>query len=148
MGVLNLLTRISGNISYFCSKNKMKVVFRFLPLLLLLSSCYTRENNCKKFKTGTFEYSTYADGNLLKAKIFRNDTMEIDYFDVNNPDTASIRWVNDCEYVVRKYHPKSQVEKQAYHIEIIETNKDTYTFEFSRVGESSQIKQITAKRVK
>ena|SRR5699024_4919964 len=125
----------------------MKTIVPLGFISLLLGSCYSPQNNCKKFKTGTFEYQTYANGELMKARIVRNDSMEIDYSNDQQPDTASIRWINDCEYVVRKYHPKTQIEKQAYQIKIIKTHKDSYTFEFSKVGDEQKVKSFTAHRV-
>lgn len=119
-----------------------------LLLLLLLTGCYTPQNDCKKFKTGTFQYQTYANGELMKAKVVRNDSIEIDYSNLNHPDTAQIRWVNDCQYIVKKYNPKNRRDKQAYQIRIIKTNGDSYTFEFSKVGKGNNLKEITATRVK
>ncbi len=92
-------------------------------------------------------YRSYSNGELLESKIVRTDTLEIDYFNPQNPDTAVIRWVNDCAYVARKYNPKSQVEKQAYLIQIIQTDENSYTFEFSKVGDLSKVTEIKATRV-
>jgi hypothetical protein len=35
----------------------------------------------------------------------RNDSIEIETFE-GKTDTASIRWVNDCEYILQNYIPK------------------------------------------
>lgn len=121
------------------------VLFCFLASLLF-AACYSPQLNCKKYKTGIFEYQSYLNGELIKARIVRNDSLEIDYYDEKQPDTSKIRWVNDCEYILRKYHPKNRKEKQSFQIQIISTTKDSYTFEFSKVGES-QKSQFTAKRV-
>lgn len=124
----------------------MKAIIRFSLLLLLFSSCYSPQLNCAKYKTGTFEYQTYADGELIKATIVRNDSLEIDYYDEKEPDTSQIRWINNCTYVLKKYNPTTDSEKQRYQMKIISTAANSYTFEFSLVGEH-EIKEFTATRV-
>ncbi|HLS31010.1 MAG TPA: hypothetical protein VK021_09145 [Flavobacteriaceae bacterium] len=125
----------------------MKRYFYFSLLgLLIVSSCFTPKKNCERFKTGTFEYQTYADGELIKAKIVRNDSLEIDYYNPQEPDTSSIRWINECEYILRKYNPKSSDEKQSFKMKIIETETNRYTFEFSQVGQD-MVKEFNATRI-
>lgn len=117
-----------------------------LGLFLTLSSCFTPEKHCDRFKTGTFEYQTYADGELIKAKIVRNDSLEIDYYNPQEPDSSAIRWINECEYVLKKYNAKSADEKQSFKMRIIETEADRYTFEFSQIGQS-KVKEFSATRI-
>src|SRR5690625_288098 len=121
----------------------MRKIFCFLILPFLTIACFTPTKNCPKFKTGVFEYQTYADGELIQAKIVRNDSLEIDYYDPQQPDTSAIRWVNDCEYILKKYNPKDASEKQSFKMKIIETSGDKYTFEFSQVGQN-KIKEFSA----
>ncbi|PZW42676.1 hypothetical protein LX95_00992 [Mesonia algae] len=113
---------------------------------LLLCSCYNPERNCKDFKTGTFEFESYLNGELKKTRFVRNDTLEIDYFD-NKVDSSSIRWINDCEYVLTNLNPKSMAEEKPLHMKILTTEGDTYTFEFSIVGEDKKQKG-TARKIK
>jgi hypothetical protein len=104
-----------------------------LPLLLLIVSCYTVERNCKDFKTGKFRFDYEVDG-VKKTTFFeRNDSIEIETFD-GKTDTASVRWVNDCEYVLKKLHPKNMAEEKSIDMKILTTSGDTYTFEFGMVG--------------
>lgn len=125
----------------------MKTRFLLLLVPFLAAACYVPAKNCKSFKTGTFEYQTIADGKLMKAKIVRNDSLEIDYLDINNPDTSQIRWVNNCEYILRKYNPKDASEKKTFRMRILETHgASSYTFEFSEVGENL-VKEFTATRI-
>src|SRR5699024_3831699 len=113
--------------TYFCKKIFMRPAICILTLSFLMTACYSPKRDCQKFKTGTFTYSSYSNGKLIEAKIVRNDSLEIDYLDPQQPDTAKIRWVNDCEYIATKYHPKNQREKQGYQFKIVETTKDSYT---------------------
>lgn len=112
----------------------------------MLSACFAPTKECADFKTGVFEYQTYADGELIQAKIVRNDSLEIDYYDPQQPDTSAIRWVNDCEYILKKYNPKDASEKQSFKMKIIETSGDKYTFEFSQVGQN-KIKEFSATKI-
>ena len=110
----------------------MKKTLLILPLLLLMS-CYDADRNCKDFKTGKFKFEHEVDG-VMKTTIFeRNDTIEIETFE-GKTDTASIRWVNDCEYVLLKLHPKNMAEEKAIGMKILTTSKNSYTFEFGMIG--------------
>jgi hypothetical protein len=110
----------------------MKKIIVLLPLLLLFS-CYNVENNCKDFKTGKFKFEYEVDG-IKKTTVFeRNDSIEVETFE-GKTDTASIRWVNDCEYILQKLHPKNMVEEKAIVMKILTTSKNSYTFEFGMVG--------------
>lgn len=113
---------------------------------LLLSACYTPERNCNKFKTGTFEFESYLNGELVKTTFIRNDTMEVDYFR-DHVDSSSVRWINDCEYIIKNMNPKNMAEEKPLHMKILTTKGDTYTFEYSIVGEDNKQKG-TARKVK
>ncbi len=122
---------------------------RILPTLLLsllLFSCYSPERNCKDFKTGTFEYEALVGTEVLTTIFFRNDTIEIDYFK-GKSDTSAIRWINDCEYIVRKINPKNMAEEKAIHMKILTTKDDEYVFEYNIVGDTKKQKG-TAKKIK
>lgn len=115
---------------------KMKKITFLLPLLLLLS-CYDAERNCKDFKTGKFKFDYEVDG-IKKTTVFeRNESIEIETFE-GKTDTASIRWVNDCEYVLLKLHPKNMAEEKAIGMKILTTTKNSYTFEFGMVGSDAK----------
>jgi hypothetical protein len=104
-----------------------------LPLLLLFISCYNVERDCKDFKTGKFSFEYEVDG-VKKTTIFeRNDSLEIETYD-GKTDTASIRWINDCEYILKKLHPKNMAEEKSIDMKILTTSGNTYTFEFGMVG--------------
>ena len=114
----------------------MKKITFLLPLLLLLS-CYDAERTCKDFKTGKFKFEYEVDG-IKKTTVFeRNDNIEIETFE-GKTDTASIRWVNDCEYVLLKLHPKNMAEEKAIGMKILTTTKNSYTFEFGMVGSDAK----------
>lgn len=116
-----------------------------ISIALLMASCYQYERNCPDFKTGTFEFETIIDGELEKSTFTRNDTIEIDSFR-GKSDTASIRWINDCEYILRELHPKNRAEKKAIHFKILTTDNSTYSFEYGLVG-SSKKQRGTAKKI-
>jgi len=118
----------------------------FLALFsfFLLMGCYESERNCSDFKTGTFEFEALSGTEVYKTTIVRNDSIEIDFFQ-GKSDTSSIRWINDCEYVLKKINPKNQAEKKAILIKILTTQKDKYTFEFSEVGKTKTSKATAQK---
>lgn len=116
-----------------------------LPLLLLLFSCYHVEHNCKDFKTGKFESEITINGIKKQTTSIRTDSIVIETYD-GKTDTASIRWINDCEYILQKINPKNRQEKQAIAIKILTTSEKSYTFEFGIVGSNTKQKG-NAKRI-
>lgn len=115
-----------------------------LPLLLILASCYNAEHNCKDFKTGKFKFEHEVDG-VKKVTLFeRNDSIEIETFE-GKTDTASVRWVNDCEYVLKKLHPKNMAEEKSIGMKILSTLGNSYTFEFGIIGSDQKQKGTVTK---
>lgn len=115
--------------------------FIFSSILLFLVSCYSPERDCPRFKTGTFTYEALVGTEVLTTTFVRNDSIEIDYFK-GKIDTSSIRWINDCEYIVKKLNPRSMAEEKAIHMKILTTTNDEYTFEYGVVGEERKQKGI------
>ncbi|PWA05063.1 DNA topoisomerase IV [Flavobacterium psychrotolerans] len=116
-----------------------------LPSLLLLFSCYNVERNCKDFKTGKYQSEILIDGVKKQSTSIRTDSMVIETYE-GKTDTASIRWINDCEYVLQKLNPKNMAEKKAIDIKILTTSKNSYTFEFGSIGSNAKQKG-TATRI-
>ena len=116
----------------------------YLLFVLLCLSCYQPERNCTDFRTGTFTFEALLGTELETTTFIRNDTMEVDYFR-GKADTASIRWINDCEYIVKKLHPKNMAEEKAIHMKILTTQGNTYTFEYNIVGDSKKAKGTATK---
>jgi len=116
----------------------------FLIPLLAVVSCYDAEHNCADFKTGTFRFDFNVKG-VKKTGIFtRTENLEIETFD-GKTDTASIRWVNDCEYIVQTLHPKNMAEREAISMKILTTSKNSYTFEYGVVNKDERRKGTAIK---
>lgn len=111
----------------------MKILISLL-LSLSLFSCYSPERDCSRFKTGTFEFESYLNGEIVKSTFVRTDSIEIDHFR-ERTDTSSVRWINECEYIVKNLNPRNRAEQQPLHIKILTTNKNSYTFEYGLVGD-------------
>ena len=73
------------------------------------------------------------DEEKLTTRFVREGDREIDYFQ-GKSDTSEVRWINQCEYIVKKLNPKNISEEQAIHIKILSTTANSYTFEYSIVG--------------
>ena len=119
----------------FNKKNRLKLVP--LPLVLLMVSCYPVERNCKDFKTGKFTSETTFDGKKLTSSFERNDSIQIENYN-QVIDTFSIRWINDCEYILENVKPKNRAEKKAIHVKILNTKDLKYNFEYSFVGDAKK----------
>jgi hypothetical protein len=110
-----------------------------LFLTLSLASCYNVERNCKDFKTGIYKTDITINGVKKQTVSERTESMVIETYE-GKTDTASIRWINDCEYVLQQLHPKNRHEKQAIDIKILTTSKNSYTFEFGVVGSDKKMR--------
>ncbi len=117
----------------------MKIFISTFLFSLFLVGCYTPERNCKKFHKGTFEYSEIIGSQVETTTFIRNDSIEIDHFR-GKADTSSIRWVNDCECILKNLKPKNRSEEKPLHVRILTTSKNSYTFEYGLVGASKKQK--------
>ena len=104
---------------------------------LVLVSCYNQERNCTDFKTGKFISETEIEGKKYTSTFERNDSIQIETYE-GKIDTFKVRWTNDCEYVIQNINPKNREEKKAVQMKILTTKDNTYTFEYSFVGDSKK----------
>lgn len=110
-----------------------------LTLLVLLTSCYHVERNCSDYKTGTFKFTYTIDGKEKTGTFVRTENLNIDYFE-GKVDSASIRWINDCEFIQKKINPKSMAEQEAIHFKILTTTDSSYTFEYKLAAKKTHQK--------
>ncbi|WP_298141669.1 DNA topoisomerase IV [Flavobacterium sp.] len=118
-------------------KLKIQLTISNILILLFLISCDKQERNCTDFKTGKFEFSQEIDGKKQTSTFERTEKLQIETFN-GKTDTASVRWVNDCEFILQKLHPKNMQEKKAISMKILSTKDKTYIFEYSFVGEAKK----------
>lgn len=110
----------------------------------MLAGCYERELVCEDFKTGKFKFEHEIEGVKHTTVFERREDIEIETYD-GRTDTSSVRWINDCEYILQKINPKNMQEKKAVHMKILSTTEKTYTFEFSVVGDPNKQKGTVTK---
>jgi hypothetical protein len=125
---------------------KFKIQFTLYNILILtvLTSCYQQERKCSDFKTGKFEFTQEIDGKKQTSTFERNDSLQIETYN-GKTDTASVRWLSDCEFILQKTHPKNMQEKKAITMKILSTKDKTYTFEYSFVGDAKTQKGTVTK---
>ncbi len=122
----------------------LKKPLYFLSIFTLFISCYQPERNCLNFKNGEFTFTSILDGKEQTTTFIRNEELEIDYYQ-NKIDSSSVRWINDCEYIVKKLNPTNKAEEKSIHMKILSTTDNSYTFEYSIVGESKKIRGTAIK---
>lgn len=115
-------------------------------IFLMLASCYNVERDCIPFHQGTFEFSQIINGSMKTSTFTRDSLYEIERFK-GKIDTASIRWVSDCECILTKLNPTSNQDKRPIQIKIISTQHNSYTFEYSLVGESKNTQRGTIQKI-
>ncbi len=121
-------------------RQRLKFYFLLIFVSLCICSCYKVERNCLDFHTGEFEFSTIVNGTMKTSYFIRTEKLEIETYE-ENVDSASIRWVNDCECILTKLNPVSNQDKRPIQIKIISTEKDSYVFEYSLVGDLKNIRR-------
>lgn len=114
--------------------------------LLFLDSCYTIERDCINFHVGEFEFSNIVNGAIKTSYFTRTDKLEIENYE-GKIDSASIRWVNDCECILTKLNPASNQDKRPVQIKILSTTVDSYIFEYSMVGKADNKQRGTIKKI-
>ena len=122
----------------------VKNSFYILFSVILFVSCYQPERNCTQFKEGEFSFTSLVNGEELTTTFIRKNGIEIDYFQ-GKSDTSSVRWINDCEYIVKKLNPKNMAEEKSVHMKILSTTDDTYTFEYNIVGNKKKSRGTATK---
>ena len=115
-----------------------------LLLTILFTSCNNHERNCKDFRTGRFEFTQVINGKKHTSLFTRTDKIQIETYN-GKTDTASVRWVNDCEFILQKLHPKNMTEEKAISMKILFTDKNTYTFEYCFVGSNKKERGVVTK---
>lgn len=108
-----------------------------LLIALTIISCNNKERDCKSFRTGTFEFVQNIKGVKHRSTFVRTENLQIETYQ-GKIDTASVRWVNDCEFILQKLNPKSMKEEKAISMKILFTEKNKYIFEYSFVGDAKK----------
>ena len=146
----------SGGLESRTLRIKKRVSFPYLTkmrfigagiLLLGILGCSVPERNCTDFRNGTFTFESVLDGELVITTFERTDTLEIDHY-LGRKDSAHVRWINECEFVVTKLHPTTRNEQRPVHMKILTTSTNSYTFEYSLVGDLKNKRHGTAKKIK
>ncbi len=117
----------------------LKQLFLFALVLFLCACSSPPQRNCANFKTGKFVFKSVINGEDKQTTFSRTSEIEIDYFE-GKQDTSSIRWINDCEYVLKNINPKNKAEEKSIHIKILTTSDSSYTFEYNAIGDKRKFK--------
>ncbi|WP_127136614.1 DNA topoisomerase IV [Flagellimonas oceanensis] len=123
----------------------IKYFFFGLVVLLFFACGQPPQRNCEDFKTGKFSFTATINGEEKKTTFHRTLELEVDEYE-GKVDSSSIRWINDCEYVLKNLNPKNKAEEKPIHIKILTTSESSYTFEYNIVGDNKKFKG-TAKKV-
>ena len=116
----------------------LKISFLFF---LLITGCTIPDKNCKKFETGNYEFKNKINGKEYVSRFTRTDSTEIEFFQ-GTTDTSSVRWVSDCEFILKNINPKKS--KTSISMKILSTKDNSYVFEYSIVGDNSNIQRSEA----
>lgn len=119
---------------------------KIIVLSLLFISCYNVDRDCEEFRTGSFEFSTSINDSIVKSTFIRTDNYEIEEFK-GVKDSSTIRWVNECEFILTKISPKTNQERRPIRIKILRTYGNSYDFEYSQVNNPQKINRGTVNKI-
>ena len=119
---------------------------KIIVLSLLFISCYNVDRDCVEFRTGSFEFSTSINDSIVKSTFIRTDNYEIEQFK-GVKDSSTIRWVNECEFILTKISPKTNQERRPIRIKILRTYGNSYDFEYSQVNNPQKINRGTVNKI-
>ncbi|MDO6596797.1 DNA topoisomerase IV [Oceanihabitans sp. 2_MG-2023] len=113
--------------------------FLFAFIILTFSNCYQVERNCTDFKTGVFYSEVTIDNKVYTSNFTRTKDLQVEVYD-GKTDSTQVRWINDCEMIFKTINPKNMAAHKDVHLKILTTTKNSYTFEYSYVGEKTKQK--------
>jgi hypothetical protein len=119
---------------------------KVIILSFLFISCYNVERDCIEFRTGSFEFSTSINDSIVKSTFIRTNNYEIEEFK-GVKDSSTIRWVNECEFILTKINPKTNQERRPIRIKILRTYGNSYDFEYSQVNNPQKINRGTVNKI-
>ena len=119
---------------------------KIIILSLVFISCYSVDRDCVDFRTGSFEFSTSINDSIVKSTFIRTDNYEIEKFK-GIKDSSTIRWVNECEFILTKINPKTNQERRPIRIKILRTYGNTYDFEYSQVNNPQKVNRGTVNEI-
>ena len=111
--------------------------YPYLFLVAVFFSCYAPERKCSDYKTGTFKYEAFVNGDLETTVFIRSETLQIEKYK-NKTDTSEVRWINNCEFILTPLNPKSILDQYQIHMKILETTSNSYRFQYNIVGEKQK----------
>ncbi len=123
----------------------LRLFFLFTGLIFLESCQTPPERNCSNFKTGEFSFTATIDGEEKTTTFVRSSDLEVGFFE-GKQDSSSIRWINECEYVLKNLSPKNKAEEKSIHIKILTTSDSSYTFEYNAIGDKRKFKGTAFKK--
>jgi hypothetical protein len=116
----------------------LKRLFFTIPVFIFFACAEPPQRDCGNFKTGEFSFTSIIGGQEKTTSFKRTEEMEVDFFE-GKRDTSSIRWINDCEYILKNRNPKNKAEEKSIHIKILTTDS-SYTFEYNAIGDKRKFK--------
>jgi len=111
---------------------------------IMILGCYNVSRDCRNFKTGIFKSEITIGDTYYMSNFIRVDTLQIEFFE-GKTDSASVRWINDCEVIFHTINPRKMADRKDIHLKILTTTDSSYTFEYSYVGETKKQRGVATK---
>jgi hypothetical protein len=93
---------------------------------------------------GSFKSIVDINDKTYVSTFKRNEKLQVETYE-GKTDSSEVRWINDCEVIFKTINPKNRIEKKNIHLKILTTTDNSYTFEYSYVGETKKQKGVAIK---
>ena len=141
---MEVLKRTGQNDYFGLVKFQALFLIPIIGLLFFGGCAKAPERNCEMYKIGSFNFTQEINGVAKTTRFTRTENLQIERYD-SNIDSATVRWINDCEYILTNLNPKNKQEERPIHIKILTTTDSSYTFEFNIVGEPKKLRGTAIK---
>jgi hypothetical protein len=86
------------------------------------------------------------NGKKDSTLISRTEELQIEEYQQRR-DTSYLRWLNDCEFVLRMANPKNKQEEKPLRFKIVSSDETSYAFEYSLVKDKGNpLKGVAIKK--
>jgi hypothetical protein len=119
-----------------------KIVLSLLLATVLHSCLQNPSRDCLKHKNGYYKFGFEYNGKIMTSFFKRDQGLGVEVFN-EKIDSSSIKWINDCEFILTKLKPQNNSEKNPVNIRIVSTTDSSYVFSFKNaIRKNNQSQEV------
>ena len=100
------------------------------------------ERDCLSYKNGFFKFVFKYNEQVETSYFKREKGVSVEVYN-GKIDSSSVKWINDCEFILTKLNPQNNLEKNPVNIRIISTTDSSYVFSFKNaIKKNNQSQEV------